>query len=118
MRTSLLLVLTCTLIGLCLALPEAPSGAAGGTPTSGEIRAEAGGEWALANGRPCRILVEGGADTRLNRGTLPRLDETTILVGTYRYWTEPAGPVLYVWDDVQNLTARILKPAAVRIVPD
>jgi hypothetical protein len=65
---------------------------------------------------PCRILVTAGSATQVDRGLLPDGASTYDVVGSFRYWEEPSGHMLYVYDDVQNLVGRIVNPESVRIV--
>ena len=62
---------------------------------------------------PCRLLVEVGADTVVDRGVLTNLESGQFVVGAFRFWNEPAGRMLYVYDDVSNLVGRVVNPQSV-----
>lgn len=65
---------------------------------------------------PCRLAVEVGPRTTVDRGPLVVTDDLTIPAASFRYWHEPTGPVLYLYDDVQDLVGRVLHPVRVRVV--
>ena len=83
------------------------------TPAAAPGRLLEGGE---ASGAPCRLVVEGGPRTRVDRGALRSVGTRREIVGAYRYWDEPQGRILYVYDDVQDLLGRIVNPRAVRVL--
>ena len=69
-----------------------------------------------ASAGPCTIRVEPGLDTHVDHGPLGALTATRTFEGGFRYWEEPVGQVLYVYDDVQNLVGRIVNPRSVRLL--
>lgn len=115
MKATLILLSSLLLLGAAVALPALdPSG--GGTPCpceAGRGRAVESGD---ASGALCHLVVEGGPDTTVDRGSLAKLGRRRELVGRYRYWDEPQGPTLYVYDDVQDLVVRVVNPRSVRVL--
>jgi len=61
----------------------------------------------------CQLLVVTDKHTVLDRGSLRTLDEQQRVVGSFRYWAESAGRVLYVYDETQSLVCRINNPVSV-----
>ena len=109
-----LLVLACVAaLVLVAAVPglvaRAPSAEAPKAPVPG-LRGN------LESSVPCRLAVEIGPRTSVDRGTLAPLRDGLIPAASFRYWQEPAGPVLYVYDDVQDLVGRVVNPVRVRVV--
>jgi hypothetical protein len=115
MKTSLLLLAAFLALVLVVALPAFK---AGGTPTTVEApRSDTSGLVGnVESGTPCRLVVDVGPETAFDRGRLADLHEETIAAASFRYWQESAGPVLYVYDDVQDLVGRIVNPACVRVL--
>ena len=116
MKTPALIVLALAFLVGVVALPAGPRG-----PTGPSESPDDGSPGVLLaqntdSGITRRILVEAGPQTVLDRGTLAELAPRQALEGTFRFWEETSGPVLYVYDDVQNLTGRIVNPAAVRLL--
>ena len=79
-----------------------------------EASSRAGGT--ITTERHGEFLIEGGPETKVDRGSLAKVRGRCELVGRYRYWDEPQGPTLYVYDDVQDLVGRIVNPRSVRIL--
>ena len=119
MKTTVFLVIATLAVAATLAVPSfveptpepRPPQARDVPAASVLLEAEA------CSGAPCRIIVEPGLDTRVDRGTERALSSTKTFTGGYRYWEEPVGRVLYVYDDVQNLVSRVVNPRSVWIVP-
>ncbi len=65
---------------------------------------------------PHELIVEAGEYTEVDRGRLSALPHDGFLVGSYRYWAEEGGAMLYVYDDVGNLIARVRSPASVTVL--
>ena len=63
--------------------------------------------------KPCQLLVELCAESVLDRGAIRTLDHGEVLVGSYRYWDEAGGSMLYVYDEVGNLITRVRNPQSV-----
>ena len=57
--------------------------------------------------------METGPDTVVDRGSITDLGDWHAFVGTFRYWKEPTGRMLYLYDDVSNLVGRIVNPESV-----
>ena len=115
MKTQLFLVLAILAVVSTVAVP---SFVGRGEQTLNPPGPEARGELLLGDAssfKPCRIVVEAGLDTRTDRGLLPPIATTKTLEGGFRYWEEPIGKVLYVYDDVQNLVGRVVNPRSVRV---
>lgn len=64
----------------------------------------------------CRLVVVSDKETVLDRGSLAQLTEQQELDGSYRFWQEPAGRVLYVYDDTQSLVCRVTNPICVTVL--
>jgi len=64
----------------------------------------------------CRLIVVCDDDTILDRGRLTHLAKKQELNGSYRFWQEPIGRVLYVYDDTQTLLCRVTNPACVAVL--
>jgi hypothetical protein len=105
MKTSLLIVIALAVLVALVAIPAGP-------------RSERTASFMApqASGLACRLQVEVGPHTVVDRGTLEALESGTLDVGAFRYWEESTGPVLYVYDDVQNLQGRIRNPRSVRVL--
>ena len=65
------------------------------------------------SGSACHLVVKTGSRTILDRGHAATGSERYDFTGSYRYWEEPVGRVLYVYDDAQNLVARVVNPHTV-----
>lgn len=119
MKTSAFLVLAALAVAATLAVPSlldpAPEPRSARAPETRARGILLDGE--ACSGAPCRIVVEPGLDTRIDRGIEQLISTTKTFTGGYRYWKEPVGRVLYVYDDVQNLVSRIVNPRSVRVVP-
>lgn len=63
----------------------------------------------------CRLTVVSAVGTVVDRGVLPALTRTQELVGSFRFWQEPTGRVLYVYDDTQSLLCRVSNPTCVTV---
>ncbi|MDJ0973372.1 MAG: hypothetical protein QNJ98_02785 [Planctomycetota bacterium] len=63
--------------------------------------------------KPCQLLVELCPESVLDRGALTTIDHGEVLVGSYRYWDEAGGSMLYVYDEVGNLITRVRNPQSV-----
>ena len=116
MKVALIVISSLLLILAGMALP-AFDGSGGSTspcpcPAAGGRVLECG----ETSGALCRLVVERGPKTKVDRGTLASVGRRTELIGRYRYWDEPQGPTLYVYDDVQDLVGRIVNPRSVRIL--
>lgn len=116
MKITLILVASLILLIAAVALPAFDDLRGGATPC--DCRSESGRtvESGEASGELCRLLIEGGPKTKVDRGNLATVRGRCELVGRYRYWDEPQGPTLYVYDDVQDLVGRIVNPRSVRIL--
>lgn len=64
----------------------------------------------------CHLLVERTAETVLDRGTLSCLPADGHIAGSFRYWDEDGGTMLYVYDDVGNLITRVRNPQSVIVL--
>lgn len=62
---------------------------------------------------PCRLFIEAGPDTLVDRGVLTTIESGQFSVGSFRFWNEPSGRMLYVYDDVSNFVGRIVNPETV-----
>ena len=116
MKVTLIIAMSVLLLVAAMALPALDG--SGGGATSCPCRAPSGRavESGEVSGALCRLVVEGGPKTRVDRGSLDEVGERCVLVGRYRFWDEPQGPTLYVYDDVQDLVGRIVNPLSVRVV--
>ena len=65
---------------------------------------------------PQRLRVEAGPETAVDRGHLGNFHTPRELCGAYRYQQEREHRVLYVYDEVQNLVARVVDPASVTVL--
>ena len=83
--------------------PQATEGSAG--PIALETNTE--------SHKPCQLLVELCAESALDRGALTTIEHGDVLVGSYRYWDEAGGTMLYVYDEVGNLITRVRNPQSV-----
>lgn len=115
MRTKLLILLASAGVLAAFAIP------AGWNHLPSEADAAPAGAVVLEPGC-CRgdiasLRIETGPETVVDRGTLGQLETGQELRGSFRYWQEPAGSALYVWDHTQTLVARVLNPDAVILVP-
>ena len=70
----------------------------------------------VQSSRICQLLVVTDEDTILDRGSLRTLDEQQRVVGSFRYWAESTGRVLYVYDETQSLLCRISNPVSVTLI--
>lgn len=116
MKVALIVISSLLLILAGMALPVFDGSGAHDAPCSCRARAGRALECGETSGAPCRLVVEGGPRTKVDRGSLESVGPRTELVGGYRYLDEPQGPTLYVYDDVQDLVGRIVNPGSVRIV--
>ena len=64
----------------------------------------------------CRLVVMCDEATLLDRGTLGELHDEHVFEGSFRFWAEPVGRVLYVYDETQSLVARVVNPTSVTVV--
>lgn len=115
MKVTLIIAVSLLLLVAAMALPVFDGPGGGATPCPCR---EAPGrvlESGEASGELCRLVVEGGPETTVDRGSLAKVGGRCVLVGRYRYWDEPQGRTLYVYDDVQDLVGRIVNPRSVRI---
>ena len=116
MKMTFALVLGSTLIlssfgvpGGVLALRE--EGAADRCPSVGVVV-----ETDVQCSKPCRLVVTSSSETHVDRGLLASLDPSQEVRGTFRFWDERAGRVLYVYDDAQNLLCRVTNPDSVTVL--
>jgi hypothetical protein len=65
---------------------------------------------------PCRLLIESGPETVVDRGSQDLDAPRCAFVGSFRYWEEPSGRMLYLYDDVQNLVGRVVNPERVLLL--
>lgn len=70
----------------------------------------------IQSSRICRLVVVSDEDTLLDRGRLTTLEARQEVDGSYRFWQEPAGRVLYVYDDTQSLLCRVTNPTCVTVL--
>jgi len=116
-KVTLILAVSLLLLLAAVALPTLDGGGSGATSCpcrGGPGRVLEGGE---TSGEICRLVVERGPETRIDRGSV-QVEGRGVLVGRYRYWEEPQGLTLYVYDDVQDLVGRIVNPRSVRVVDE
>ena len=116
MKVTLILLSSLLLLIAALALPAFDGSGDGLTPCRCPSESGRAVECGEASGELCRLLVEGGPETKVDRGSLAKVRGRRELVGRYRYWDEPQGPTLYVYDDVQDLVGRIVNPRSVRLL--
>lgn len=114
MKVTLIIAVSLLLIVAAMALPVLED--RGASPCA--CRAAPGRvlESGEASGELCRLVVESGPETAMDRGGLAQVGQRLEVVGRYRYWDEPQGRILYVYDDVQDLVGRFVNPRSVRIV--
>ncbi|MHC5010204.1 MAG: hypothetical protein ACYTG6_04535 [Planctomycetota bacterium] len=118
MKPSPVSLLACLAIVAAFVLPSAPALSDEVAPPSpasfqGRVLSED-----AESDAPVRLLVEVGPATRVDRGPRGSWVPGQVFVGTYRYWEEPAGRMLYLYDDVQNLVARVVDPAGVMVLAE
>ena len=65
---------------------------------------------------PCRLVVMSDRDTVVDRGVVTQLSEKQTFEGSFRFWEESSGRVLYVYDDTQSLVTRVINPTSVTVV--
>jgi hypothetical protein len=116
MKTMLLLLLSCSCVfamgGLAEGwLPPGPASLEGAYETPGLVI-----ETGVQCSKPCRLVVMPTEYTVVDRGLTEGLDETRVFEGTFRYWREPTGCVLYVYDEARALVARVVNPDSVTVV--
>jgi hypothetical protein len=70
----------------------------------------------VQSSNPCRLVVQSVEQTVVDRGAVSTLETRHEFTGTFRYWEEPAGRALYVYDDAQSLVGRVLNPHSVTLV--
>lgn len=97
--------------GLSLAFAAVASSESGAAPAmrSGPVALTTNAE----HHGPCRLLVELCAESVLDRGARTTIEHGEVLVGSYRYWDEAGGTMLYVYDEVGNLITRVRNPQSV-----
>lgn len=86
--------------------PPEPETVLNGTPLYCDVQSS----------RPCLLRIQPGENTQILGGRLATLDPEQKIEGTFRYWNESGHRSLYVYDDVQNLVARIVDPEHVLLV--
>ena len=116
MKIALLILFACVGVMAMVGMPagwervnEAPAEAEtarAGTPLACDVQSS----------RPCHLRVDPGPETVVDRGPVRSLSAHHDLYGTFRYVQEQAHRMLYVYDDVQNLSCRVVDPAAVTLV--
>ena len=70
----------------------------------------------VQSSRLCRLVVMSDCRTVVDRGLATRIARQRTYEGSFRFWAEPAGRVLYVYDDTQTLVARVINPTSVTVV--
>ncbi len=116
MKITLLILLACVGVMAMVGMPAGwertyeppaePETALAGTPLACDVQSS----------RPCHLRVDPGPETVVDRGPVSKLSAQHDLHGTFRYVQEQDHRVLYVYDDVQNLSCRVVDPAAVTLV--
>lgn len=109
MRVTLFILLACTSVFAGFAVP---SGAEHRPCSKMGVVLETD----VQSSRICRLVVVSDEYTVLDRGRLPGLTKKQELRGTYRFWHEPVGRVLYVYDDSQSLLCRVTNPTCVTVL--
>ena len=70
----------------------------------------------IQSAKQCRLVVLSNSETVLDHGACDTLRAVHEITGSFRFWQEPAGRVLYVYDDTQSLRCRICNPESVTLV--
>ena len=114
MRTKFLILLASAGVLAAIAFPAGwdPGSTAPAAPEAAPVPLALG----VSEAGETRLWVESGPQTVVDRGTVTELTGGQELHGSFRYWEEPAGRALYVWDKTQTLVARVLNPTAVTLV--
>ncbi len=115
MKTPLLIAVAAAGLLLTFAIPRL-GGSCGCPRSEGSGVVEAPLPCDSVGGEPCRLLVESGPETVVDRGHLGALKDQQELYGVYCYQQEQEHRVLYVYDEVQNLVGRVVDPAAVTVL--
>lgn len=116
MKATILVILACTGVFAGAGVPATGLDA---PPASESCDAEPIGvviETDVQSSCACRILIRSNDRTLFDRGHVTTLSEAREVEGSFRFWTESSGRVLYVYDDVQNLVCRVTNPESVTLV--
>ncbi len=70
----------------------------------------------VQSAKPCHLVVQSDEGTMVDRGAVATLEARHEFTGSFRYWEEPMGRVLYIYDDAQSLVGRVLNPHSVTLV--
>ena len=116
MKTTLLILLGCVALLGVVGIPSGWDRDRTGGEAPGEALAGVVLDVGVQRGDPCHLVVTSDAGTVVDRGGVSVLDDLQEFTGTFRYWEEPAGRALYLYDDAQNLVGRVLNPHSVRLL--
>ena len=117
MQNTLRTLLACSLVVAGFGVPVGWSPRA--EPAAAATRAAAVGvvlEGDVESSHRCRLLILSDERTIVDRGAWKSLTKRQEVDGTFRFWEEQAGRVLYVYDDAQNLLCRVTNPDCVAIL--
>lgn len=114
MKTPLLIGAAAIGLALTFAVPQ--FGGACDRRTPGDAEAAVPLALDTVSSQPQFLRVEAGPETAVDRGHLGNFHTRRMLSGAFRYQQEREHRVLYVYDEVQNLVARVVDPASVTIL--